>query len=362
MGSTSLYDASAIATPTAGASPPTGTFALPLSTPQETRGSCLTQSGQQAAWTCNLAGEPAEAITVSVNPSNSSQVGASIFYASNDQQICYGSQTSFMSTTFSPFITVSDVDAPSSGPAYYFQDFYDKVVVVPESALAMPSSSSSKAKRQSFQLDQGWLQQKQVVEPGQKPWFCVWNNTFVEGFIYVQEPIVSSNTPTASSTGTLSTTSSQPTSGATTTAPWQTITATVSNPSITTTWTGPAEQYAAWSSYAEQSQPAASSAPNGDGGGNDPGSHNRKRQAQGELYETLITYPYVIKVEERRLPGNIVSAYCQQYQILDNGGYNWVADENNNPITIQLEESDPKPTGQTDDGCFCQWLSGQTTA
>ena len=147
---------------------------------------CLTEASQQLAWTCDIAGAPAAAISVGIPPGGN-ETGAFLFYASEDEDICYGTQASWMQTTFSPFMTVTDNEAPGMGPAFYFQQFYDKLVVLPENAFD-PADADNNKKR-NIQLDQGWLQQKLTAQPGDKPWFCVWNNTFIEGFVFVDEPI-----------------------------------------------------------------------------------------------------------------------------------------------------------------------------
>ncbi|KAK0975816.1 hypothetical protein LTS01_013651 [Friedmanniomyces endolithicus] len=367
--STRFYDASAIAKPASG--PPTGTYKLPLSTPQETQAACLTIPGQQPAWSCNFAGLPAQAI----------------------------------STSWAPFHAVQDNDSPESGPAFYFQQMYDKVVVVPEAALSPPGkpppTPPGKEKRQGLQIDQKWLLQKQVAQAGEKPWFCVWNNTFVEGFIYVQQPVASTYlfktsaataTPTpnatsssgTSATGTSATgTSATQTTGAPSGSPTSFITTTVTGPTGTTTFTGPANQYSDWSSQVAQYQAASTGSANNNNNNNNnanngsPSGHSKRQDYDDAILDQLQTYPYVVKIEERRVQGNNVTPYCQQYQVLDNGGYNWVADANGNAITIQLQESDPGYGAYQSAGeagptsikgrsvvagvCHCQWLSGQAS-
>ncbi|KAK5118146.1 hypothetical protein LTR62_004193 [Meristemomyces frigidus] len=386
--SSTLYDASAIATPAI--NPPTGTYKLPLSTPQETQAACLVSPAQQAAWSCDLAGQAQQALKV-YQPTGNNQSGAELFYAAAaaDNQISYGAQQCFMETAFAPFIAVRDNDAVQNGPAFYFQQFYDKVVVVPETALAVPTGSSGKSKRQGLQLDQGWLQQKTVVQPGQKPWFCVWNNTFVEGFIYVQQPalttsyniVVSSATPTPNVTS--GTVAAPPVSPPTMTAagsPTVFMTTTVTVDTQTATFTGPTEAYQYWSAHAlgpSQGSNGKSHSYNGNGDGDGDG-YNKKRQAP-DMYATLQQYPYTVKIEERRLSGNTIQPYCQQYQILDDGGYGLVVDPvTQNPIMIQLDEQDPNYSayqhagmagskskrlkrGLVANGCHCQWISGQTS-
>jgi len=340
MNSKSLYDATLLPTPITIAAP-TGTFALSFSTPQQTQADCLTTSDQQSAWSCDLAGD-LEAAAISVEGMGGNGSGAYIYYNSNpDQKICYGTQLSWMQSAIAPFQAVQDNTSPGSGPAYYFSQFYDKLVVVPETALnPSEESTSNKAKRQSLQLDQSWFQQKQIAAAGDKPWFCVWNNTFMEGFIYIQEPVPASyslnSSSSSSSTGPPPSTSASsaattppssstpsPTSGPTTSLP---------PPPTSTSSTGiPTSAF----SYhiAEQT------------GSN---NHNKRQQQNDDddndddtTAADLHLYPYVIKIEERRLSGNSVKPYCQQYQILDDGSYNWVANSAGEPIIIYLDESDP---------------------
>ena len=397
--STSLWDASRIASPTI--APPTGTYALSLSTPEATQAACLVDQSQAQAWDCNLVGNPALAMSVGVPAGPQPTNGAFLFYGSTDTEICYGAQYQFMGTQFSPFLTVQDNDYPDHGPAFYFEHLYDKIVVLPENAFPMPTGSSkSKAKRQ-WTMPPGWGAQKQVVNPGEKPWFCVWNNTLIETFIYVQQPIPSNFTdPTpsssypsssaaaANSSSSLTTTpivavsDAVPSTGTPTTltAPTTTsgmpltgaFTMTIANPTTTTTVVAPS------SVLAHDGYPPWSHGP----GGGDDNDHETKAKRwlkvrQSDMYDTLQLYPYIVKIEERRLANNPVQPYCQQYQILNNGEYNWVADANNNAIIITLDEEDPtygayvsagvagsntdkmKLKRQIPNSCHCQWWSGQ---
>ena len=340
---------------------------------------CLPNKDQQAAWTCDIGGLPAAAISVGTQP-DGNQTGAFIFYGADDDSICYGTQASFMQTQFAPFMTVQDNDDLHDGPAYYFQHFYDKLVVLPESALSV--SSSNKDKKRDIQLDPDWLQQKHTALPGDKPWFCLWNNTFLEGFIYVQAPAIQAATlASAVSTMALSTLSSshastssftptKTTTSAPAGSPTEFITTTFTMGTSTGTWTGPATAYSRWTAHVAQHNQG------GDDDDDDDGNHSRKaRRDADELYESLEMYPYIVKLEERRLTNNPVAPYCQQYQILDNGGYNWIPDENGKPIIISLNEQDPgygayknaglagskklKEKRLVSGGCHCQWMSGQ---
>ena len=374
MVSTSLYDASLIATPATG-SPPTGTWALSLSTAQQTQAACLTGQGQQAAWNCDLAGQPALAISVGPPPGPNPTNGAFLFYASDETEVSYGPQYQFMNTDFAPFMTVQDNDDPENGPAYYFQKTYNKIVVVPEQTF---QPTSNKEKRQ-FEVPQGWMQQKQVIQPGEKPWFCVFNNTFLEAFIYVQQPTTTSYSNTSTTHAPTSSASDAAVSAAAATSAssisggeswanseWRktaTISRTVTNPTTTATYVGAATAIHSWE----------------DGHGfhydddNDDDNHSKRKRWNEQAYSQLQTYPYLVKIEERRLPNNPTQPYCQKYQILDDGTYNWVADETGDSIIVNLQEDDPDYSeyqsagiaGSKDKrqnvpgGCHCQWMSGQ---
>ncbi|KAF2167186.1 hypothetical protein M409DRAFT_66220 [Zasmidium cellare ATCC 36951] len=378
---TSLYDASLIASPTSGA-PPTGTYALTLGQPEETQCACLPSQAQQVAWDCNLTPNAALGISVEI-PGPGKPSGASVFYASNDTTIAYGAQLSSMNTPFAQFLTVQDNDDKSNGPAFYFQQFYDKVVVVPEEAIAVPSDSK-KGKRgeypPGFIVPEEWSHRKQVATPGDKPWFCVWNGTFLEGFIYIQQAAsvsssVASTTSAANSTSPPHTTPPpSTTTGFTptppTTPPPDIITTTITAPFTTATFTGAASDFNEWASARVDEAKRRFY-----GKELEDGYHAKeKRQNPNDAWSQMEVFPYIVKLEERRLPNNPQNPYCQQYQVLDSWGANWVADNDGNPIIVELNEQDPsygayesaglasqtKRKRTIPGGCHCQWMSGET--
>ncbi|EME41556.1 hypothetical protein DOTSEDRAFT_73851 [Dothistroma septosporum NZE10] len=381
---TSLYDASLIASPTSGA-PPTGTWALSLGMPEETQADCLPQASQQVAWDCNLAPNSAMGLVVA-NGGPAKGTGANIFYASFDNTIAYGAQLNNMNTSFANFMTVQDKDDPQNGPAFYFQTYYDKVVVVPEEAISIDGNSNKLKGRfdSDFVLPSDWTHRKQVALPGEKPWFCVWNSTFLEAFIYVQQPISSStssssmastapppnSTPPPLSSPALLTTASPtngPSASVTPTPSPAIITSTIAAPSLTTaTYTGLASGFPAWASGVMQDAARQMHADYKE----DKGYHGKRQLPSNDFWSSLQVFPYIIKLEERRISTNNVSPYCQQYQILDNGNANWVGDGNGNPIIITLDEVDPnfatyepntnrKWKRTAPGGCHCQWMIGE---
>lgn len=385
---TSYYDASPIASPTSGA-PPTGTFALTLGQPQETQCDCLTNNVQKPAWDCNLA--PNSLLGIQVTPPNGNQgMGARIFDASFDNSIAYGAQINYMNSSFAQFLTVQDNDDKAKGPAFYFQKTYDKVVVLPESAIPRPSKRDIPSLSSGWQLSDEWQQRKQVANPGDRPWFCFWNATLLEGFIYITEnahkPTTSSSKSSTSTSSILSTPTVAATStsvvGASTTSsyspsmptygPLAMITRVATFPKATTTatatYTGPAGGWDAWYS-------ALSS------GDQDPDDYHskfynggayKKRDIPGsEYWNKLPSFPYMVKLEERRVAGS-PQPYCQQFQVLDNHSLGNVADDDGDPIMVQLSEKDPdfsayvsagvastsRKRRSVAGGCHCQWISG----
>lgn len=382
---TLLYDASLMPSPTSGA-PPMGTFSITLGDAEEVQSNCLVDGSPQQAWGCNLAPNSLMGLVIEDIVGDGEGSGATLFYNSADEEIASGAQLSYMQTNFSPFLTVTDNDDKSSGLAFYFQDFYDKVVVVPENAIDF--SNSKRVKRdgyyhEPFVVPDAWKSRKELLQPGEKPWFCVWNETFVEGFIYIDEKIVSNSSSSSSSstststpspsssgvstpqttTGTPMTTSSPSPSSQTSASPSDIITTTVTMTSTTAVYTGPSAGFQNWA-------------------GSEKWRAQRHEFEAGAVYQrqapaAYSPLPYVVKIEERRLP-NSPQPYCQQYQILDNHHANFLTDSNGNAIIVELNEQDPtygayqsagvagstkkkrQAPGQFANACHCQWMAGES--
>jgi hypothetical protein len=361
-----------------------GTFALNLGDAEEVISDCLVDQTMSMAWNCNLA--PNNRLGLSVVSDPDQGTGATLFYNSDDTSIAAGAQMSYMGVEFSPFLTVSDNDDQEYGLAFYFQSFYDKVVVVPQSSMPFGPSFKRSTKRgymgPDFQVPDAWKTRKQMLSPGDRPWFCVWNDTLVEGFIYVNEPAATSTSssssslitspPSTSSKGSSATSSAlagstsaaDATVSATATTSVDMITTTISNAYTSAVYTGPAAAFSKWAS--SQAIKAAHREEYV------PYIHKMKRQQPARYMDM----PYVVKIEERRLAQS-PQPYCQQYQILDNGNANIALDRQNNPIIFQMNEHDPVQTadgaatatittGQrvkrdapVPNSCHCQWMSGE---
>lgn len=345
--SASLYDASPIPTSSTGTPPPTGTYALSLGAAEATQTACLTNQSYSAAWDCHMPDAASVAIQILYQSDNSCE-GALLFDTTPNYEstnISYGTMPPV--TQFSQFWSVEDNDDPSRGPAFYFQSFYDKLVVVPQTALpsSSGSGSGSNSKRSPFTLDPAWHTVHQIAS-GEEPWFCFWNGTFLEGFIYAnytQTSISSSHTPSSTSHPTTAggALSSYSSSSLITSSPMQTHTPSSSSISGTS--------------------PTAT-------------SHVARQTSGGGEYSNLQTFGYSVKIEERRIAGS-PQPYCQKMQILDDGTAGVVIDPNTgSAITVTLGESDPsysayqsadlsssklrKRSDTVPGGCHCQWWGG----
>lgn len=296
------------------------------------------------------------AIDIGLPPDGGSSEGACLYGFSNASGINYGTQPP--NTQFAPFISVQDDDEPYRGPAFYFQTFYDKFVVVPENAL--PAASTINQKRSL--IDPDWFTQHQV-QAGDKPWFCWFNGTFLEGFIYANNYTSDDSSPSASLSSSSSSASSPSLSSPLTTS---TIIE-VSGPSTTTTLI-PASQATAHTRRAVSGSYTHAAK-----------RHLEKLAKRGWTFAELSSFGYVVKIEERRVPDS-QQPYCNQYQILDNGLAGPLVDPSTNQqITVYLEETDPDYSAyqQQQDAapsassskvkrdpitgsCHCEWWSGSS--
>lgn len=181
----------------------------------------------------------------------------------------------------------------NNGPAFFFQQSFNKTVILKTSDLpgsydkakrSEPDVSSNVERRQS-----DWVL-NEFVMIADKPWYCFWNGTLLEGFIYVTQ---NEGSPEASNA-------------------------------------------AAASSFASATAAATSAAPY-------TGSTKKRRQAG--LTTNSNTYPKVIKLEERRPLRNPPAPYCQQMQIM-NSGQPAPYEPEGQPIIFNLTENEPLPLAQ----------------
>jgi hypothetical protein len=74
----------------------------------------------------------------------------------------------------------------------------------------------------------------------------------------------------------------------------------------------------------------------------DDGNLTPEQEEALDTYHGLPPYPYLIKIEERRIPEEGNTPYCQQFQLLDNGELSSYSDPAN-PSGIKFEIAEQPP-------------------
>ncbi len=108
-----------------------------------------------------------------------------------------------------------DLEDHDRGPAWFFQQSYDKVVIVRQEDFAagkvldQAPSNPPGIKGRGDPLEDAptgdlyGRSRSGIAQPGEQPWYCFWNQTLLEGFIYVTQ-----NVSAASSSSSISSTTS----------------------------------------------------------------------------------------------------------------------------------------------------------
>jgi hypothetical protein len=291
---TTTYDATPFTAPSEGIpTAPTGTYRLPISTPSIAPASCLSNLAQSAAWSCAIPA-PLPYIIDIINVPGSDNL------SNVEMKMDYGNATvAFLPYGAQPPIfndhkvmrLVEDVNYPERGPAWFFQATYDKVVILPQVALATSPTTSRRYAKDKRDISAPGFSQKAVAQVGEMPWICYWNATLLEAFIYVNQTSISGKTPVS------------------------TPTSIYGQPPASTTSTSEAG--------------GATSATSSDNG-------------NYQYYENLPGYPKMVKIEERRLPipDQNIQPYCIQNVVNSDGSYQPVMD-GNLPVTLYLTETVP---------------------
>ena len=189
--------------------PPTGTFTVSLQNSVANNKSCLSDD-ESCAWDCATGANLS--IIVAMAAANGPVVSLT-YPTPSDGSIVYGSQPPQFNQP-APLVLMNDKDDLGMGPAYFFQQPYDKLVIVHENDLPGgvqspkrslikrwlygdgPESPGSLTGRQENDENDEWKSQS-TAKPGDRPWFCYWNNTILEGFIFVTQDV----NPGASASG-----------------------------------------------------------------------------------------------------------------------------------------------------------------
>jgi hypothetical protein len=257
----------------------------------------------------------------------------------NEAVLNYGNNTlmSFAYGAQAPILSypqimklVTDSEEPEKGPAWWFQLPYNKLVILREGDLSMINSKRDVVEERGGNGDwheTGDFMRKGVAQPGEKPWFCYWNGTLLETFIYVNQTSAAGSQQASSSAA---------------------MTATTSAPSSTQPATG---------TY-------SSSVPT-----SNVQSQGSSYSGQSQLPYFPPAYPRVIKLEERRIPRGAqnIAPYCVQQIVQSDGSTMPYMNSTGQPVTIYLNETQPTNYSRRDffeqsiyerdagDKCGCTW-------
>ena len=204
MITTTIHDAAPLQTTASNIPPaPTGDFSLLMGAPSESSPSCV-DSNQEPTWGC------ASGAFLSMNVSNPMWDAAQISVSNHNFMGSHGGiLPGAVPPSFNGPVSASlmnDTNDPEFGPALFFYQPFDKVVVLkyPNSAL----NASTPTKRSSISLPDQFHEltergSPEEIQEGQSAWVCYWNNTSLEGFIYVEKNASASanDTSAASSIG-----------------------------------------------------------------------------------------------------------------------------------------------------------------
>lgn len=178
-------------TPTNLKSVPTGHYFVPTQLQNSSR-MCVEDSQFRYAWGC-MDNPTNFDVVVGGDRGHHSIIFSSIGPTST---FTYGAQPPILPTPTQSLGFAIDTSETGLGPALFFFSKFDKLVIVPESQFQSSSSVSAR----SFAGDASFLDSLhriQTAQPGDKPWFCYWNQTMMEFFIYVNQTTAEGSSTTA---------------------------------------------------------------------------------------------------------------------------------------------------------------------
>lgn len=309
---------------------PTGSFILPATVPAVAPANCVADSTKSMIWGCQIQPFLDYEISISIAPEEDVLSNSEInleFKKEANSFLPYGAQPPVLKKPKSMRL-VNDSQNPERGPAWFFQASYDKIVILPESVLTPPGGLKKRTNQQrrgngqsrSSSPTDSFKARKGLTQPGEKPWFCYWNGTLLETFIYVNQ----------------------------------------------TSWAGFKSLPSPSSPLPFPTSTLAFSVPT-------PSRSPSPYTKLGALF-----YPKLVKMEERRVPmgDKHVDPYCVQHIAIPDGTYQPILDATGKPTTLFLDELEPltqstvqvvsddlakvKPRGalgaRDDTECSCLWL------
>ncbi|OAX84571.1 hypothetical protein ACJ72_01049 [Emergomyces africanus] len=300
---TTMLDAAHLTTTPSLLPIPTGQFHIPATSLHRSSNSCVNDIDLSKSWQCMQKGS--FSCELSENSDGSKSLELQPY--KRDGNFIYGAQAPTLEETDFDLKLMLDKTEPKLGPALFFFTPFDKLVIIHESNFHHVSPGQATNGPEIRRRAENAL--PIPSKPGDRPYFCWWNSTYLELFIYVNQPISESSTITGSGDPTTTPTST-------------TFTTSASSPTL------------------------------------DLRDLKKDRAAlPGPLPRE---YPRRIKLEEKRSSTDGIPPYCEQMQVMDDGtisgplGSRIPVDEAE--TTLSSKRSEYPANDSANDECFCQWI------
>jgi hypothetical protein len=146
---------------------PKGTYSLALGNARQQSSGCLAMNNESVAWACTNG----RSLKVDISTSSASTM-ISLGSLGSSNQSMYGQQSQEVAVT--ELHPGEALDYMGHRPLYTFQTTYNRTVLLPTAQLRQGGESSNPT------LDVEGM----IINPGEKPWLCFFNDTIIEGFVY----------------------------------------------------------------------------------------------------------------------------------------------------------------------------------
>ncbi|KAF7590575.1 hypothetical protein BBP40_002664 [Aspergillus hancockii] len=159
---------------------PTGSYWIPAD-PKNSSKFCIIDQDYNPTWNCMKQGK----IPISVTGGTDSSRNITFAHETISSSFTYGAQAPLFSNPTHSLSLMMDSNDLSLGPALTFFSAFDKLVIVPQDTFS--SSSLSKRAISEDDVMAGAFHRLQTARVGDKPWFCWWNSTVMEFFLYLNQ-------------------------------------------------------------------------------------------------------------------------------------------------------------------------------
>ncbi|KAL2854399.1 hypothetical protein BJY01DRAFT_205548 [Aspergillus pseudoustus] len=174
---------------------PTGQWTIPA-VPKNQSKFCILDQDQTPTWGCLSQGS----IPITIEGDNEKKID----FGTNQlpKTLTYGAQAPFFTHPSMELSLAMDTSDLSLGPALSFFTFFDKLIVVPEDTLSSADITSRSVPEE--QITGAYT--KRASDVGDRPWFCWWNSTVMEFFLYINQTTKVTRYDTSSSSTDLNST------------------------------------------------------------------------------------------------------------------------------------------------------------